>query len=986
MSALGWQQLIPPASFYRGAARYPIDAYSEFMPPPCLCWKAYDGEAPDPQLFDPADPWGWYISEYEEANELRPGFEQIARQLVSRVCHTLRGEPAHSISRRLLDDNFYWSKELTEQAGKLKHERCVVLMPLALSRSQDDKGRIRWTLYGCSEQGPGKAFWKSFVTAPDTPGSADQGPNFITNLLRTVYGEKLDKPDDLHRVGFGILPQLQAPLPFWDEVLPAWATPFVVSEQAPVSGLKYLLTFRPYALLPEPMRHAYLKGELHLLPCPASLTFWGSPRFQRLHQELPLGLQAPLMLPLMRHLGPGGVRIPQAGLLHEPGSQGTKSTHPELVKNTYQRTHRWDKVLRDQDELTLLDRREDKLLHVLFSNIPDDLGLYDKPMARNVQLWTNGGELLLDGPSATPEEIKQARHTIEAGGVFGYRFLFPAMRVGVHEIYWNRPLAAYHCAETDKPALLTDAPLGYFTAYETVAAPVGDGLSELGFRSTFRVSEPALEKPVELWPRLHHRPLPTATVPLYHHAGKGPTTGRNIRKLFDAYHRRGQIPLPRTFARQLLTLPHGETLDQWLDTLRASELCDPVSALLEPEPTMLPRRKRAKTPDSLTFSRTAKRSFELTYWKTIAALAEGAFLNKNNADCVLDAVTQRMLPRPDRELDALGDYLLDYYCKRLAAAKVEGALAGELPFRWTTDFDYSWMGGWRMNQERAAERNLLMMIPGKDRSRAVIMADHYDTAYMADRYEKEYGGKGARVSACGADDNHSATAALMLAAPIFLDLSKKGQLGCDVWLIHLTGEEFPADCLGARHLTQALIEGTLKLHVPASEPVDLSSVRVQGVYVSDMIAHNNDHERDVFQMAPGTSRTSLWLAEQAGLATAIWNESVPAWNQSSERKDRPRGRRSPYGNAIPEVAPHLALDGQVRPVTDPRSTLYNTDGQVFSDAGVPVVLFMENYDINREGYHDTHDTMANIDLDYGAAVAAIVIESVARAATISPNR
>jgi len=36
------------------------------------------------------------------------------------------------------------------------------------------------------------------------------------------------------------------------------------------------------------------------------------------------------------------------------------------------------------------------------------------------------------------------------------------------------------------------------------------------------------------------------------------------------------------------------------------------------------------------------------------------------------------------------------------------------------------------------------------------------------------------------------------------------------------------------------------------------------------------------------------------------------------------------------------------------------------------------------GYHDTHDTMANIDLDYGAALAAITIESVARAATEKP--
>jgi hypothetical protein len=48
---------------------------------------------------------------------------------------------------------------------------------------------------------------------------------------------------------------------------------------------------------------------------------------------------------------------------------------------------------------------------------------------------------------------------------------------------------------------------------------------------------------------------------------------------------------------------------------------------------------------------------------------------------------------------------------------------------------------------------------------------------------------------------------------------------------------------------------------------------------------------------------------------------------------------------------------------------------------VPVVLFMENYDIERVGYHDTHDNMTNINLDYGAALAAITIESVARAAT-----
>src|SRR5262249_51957127 len=154
------------------------------------------------------------------------------------------------------------------------------------------------------------------------------------------------------------------------------------------------------------------------------------------------------------------------------------------------------------------------------------------------------------------------------------------------------------------------------------------------------------------------------------------------------------------------------------------------------------------------------------------------YLNKNNADCVRDPVTQRLLPYHDRHLDELGDHLLDYYRKEITSARMgRKALAGSLPFRWSTDFDYSWMGGWLRNQEAPSERNLLVVIPGKDRSRAVIMADHYDTAYMHDRYDEE---GGPRLAACGADDNHSATVALMLAAPIFLQMSKEGKLGCDV--------------------------------------------------------------------------------------------------------------------------------------------------------------------------------------------------------------
>src|SRR5262249_31577487 len=153
-------------------------------------------------------------------------------------------------------------------------------------------------------------------------------------------------------------------------------------------------------------------------------------------------------------------------------------------------------------------------------------------------------------------------------------------------------------------------------------------------------------------------------------------------------------------------------------------------------------------------------------------------------------------------------------------------------------------------------------------------------------------------------------------------------------------------------------------------------VEVRGVYVLDMIAHNNVHDRDVFQISPGTGRKSMWLAYQAHVANELWNASAAFWDQEAARRGCHRGQRGHDPATGPAVALHPHLHGEVRPSYDPRSTLYNTDGQIFSDAGIPVVLFMENYDIHRDGYHDSHDTMENIDLDYGAGLCAITIETV----------
>lgn len=305
MSSTGWKQLIPEASVFRGKGRFPIDAYSEFMPPPRLGWKPYTAESPGLQLFDAEDPWGWHVSEYEEHNELQPGLAQVACQVVHKIRHLLHGDHTHGPPSRMLADNLAWPPELARQAGKLDHDRCVVLLPLALSRTQDDKGRVRWTLLGGSEQGPGKAFWKSFHSGPGTPGPEHQGPDFLCHLLRTVYQEQVDTVADLKKIGFRILPLGEPIVDFWEEGrLPPWAQALTLGDPPSATGVKYLLTFRPFSKLPDNVQKAYLKGKLHLLPTPASLIFWACPHYLQLHRELPLGLQVPLLYTVARHRAP----------------------------------------------------------------------------------------------------------------------------------------------------------------------------------------------------------------------------------------------------------------------------------------------------------------------------------------------------------------------------------------------------------------------------------------------------------------------------------------------------------------------------------------------------------------------------------------------------------------------------------------------------------------------------------------------------------
>jgi hypothetical protein len=963
-----------------GKGSFPLPAYSEFMPPPRLGRKPYGERESLP--FSDDDPYGWAVTEIEEEYELRPGLEHLAVEIVGALVRLGRGKPEFRIpghKGRNLIDNPYCPPEFLAQTGKLTREHYVVFLPLALSRTQDDKGRVRWTFFGSSEQGPEQAFWKGFYSAPGRELPENESLVFLLRLLSQVYGEPVAGPAGLRSAGFRILPSDPNPrFPYWRAApLPSWTGPLTVDAAASFEDVRYLLTFRPFASLPETVRRRYFSGELGLLPYPGSLVFWGEPDYIRLQEKLPLAMQIPLLRLAARRGAPGGLRIPQSGWFYEEGSAHMPADiHEGLLVNTYKRTSRWNRVHRHEDDVAL-SRLEDKVARVLFSNALDALGLYGKPMARNCQLWTEDSRLLLDGPNASAEEVRRTGEVVAWGGLFRYRFEFPAMRVGRYAVYWQRPLAAYWSEEESRAQMLPDAPLGCLAAY--------------------RADSPDPSRPIWLWPRLLRREPYLWALRNYdrlreHYACQTPL---NIQALLDAFDVLGGRPLQRDFARHMLRLAEGESLETWLSSLaaRADEpdqgraVQHAVERVLEPpgpasgaggaEDAAL-----SDSQDSLTFDETATRAFEERFWNDISVLSHGRYVNKDNADCVQDPPTLARLVHRHRDLEALGDYLIGRHRQAIRDAGMEGkAVCGEIPFQWKTDFDFSLFGGWKDNQEgRTCERDILVVVPGKNRREAVVLADHYDTAYMEDVYDKSRGGTGARIAAAGADDNHSATATLLQALPVFLKLAKAGRLERDVWLLHLTGEEFPADCMGARHFCRALVEGTLAMRGDDGRSGDLSEIKVAGIFIMDMIAHNRDSEKNVFQISPGPGGASLELSRHAFMSNRLWNARAESWNRSVERRGRGRGKRSADGLRIPDMALYPRLRGEIRTADNPLSSLFNTDGQIFSDVGVPVVLFMEDYDIDRTGYHDTRDTMKNIDLDYGAALAAIAIEAAARAA------
>ena len=632
---IGWKKMIKGHPWFNCDGCYPLPAYSEFMPAPKLGCKPYS--KPDYRILSEDDPYGWKISEMEEEYELKPGIEHLGQQIMSNIIKLGKGLHQDLISGHggeNLRNNPFWPPELSAHAGSLSHERFVTLLPLMLSRTQDDKGRIIWTFFGNSIHDPEKTFWKSFFSAPGIEITEKVSISFFTDLISEAYGITLNGKSSLFDTGFRIMPTEGTQLP-------QWTKEFIINNNSSFENVKYLLTFKPFGILPESVKQKYLNGLLALLPFPGSLVFWGMEGYLKLKKELPVTGQIPLLNLVARNRGIGGLRVTQSGWLHEPHPGSVKHiVNENIIKDTFHRTHRWERVHRYQSELNEVGHKI-KLIKALFSTEAEAMGLYNKPLASNSQIWNHKFELLLDGPSAKRNKIIDVEKVLANGGLFGYRFFYPPMRMGRHDIYLHRPLVAFTSSNTEFITIKAESLSGYLTAYNE--------------------EDKEMINPVELWPRMLKRELYLSALHDFntHNDHYAHQTSFNIISLFESWETQNRKPLTRSLAYSLLNISKHKSLEQWLDELeihaasheKSVKMRNAIEKIIEPSEIEL-------LPESLTYATTATRKFEENWWNDIKFLAHGEFVYKDNADIMKDEITLHQVHKRSRDIELVGDYFL----------------------------------------------------------------------------------------------------------------------------------------------------------------------------------------------------------------------------------------------------------------------------------------------------------------------------------------
>ena len=401
-----------------------------------------------PDLFDADDPFGWQVNEFEE--ELRaaagpaPGRPASARQAGS-ACSTAtrtpgcRGPPARE--SRTGRPNWPASRSCRTSAAS-----SCCRWPCRAPRTTRAASAGRCS--AAASRGRAGPFWRSFFTAPESSDRPRRAGVLLPAAARGLRRRRSTEPTGCRGPASASCRTTSRRFPWWSEGAAAWAEPFLLATR-PRSRRQVPAHVPPV----RPAARGGAEGVPRRPAVPAAVPrqpglLGGRRRTGSSASELPLAMQ----IPLLHAVDPARVadRLPRpaGGLLpraeRRPARRRASTPAPAehlppdapLGQGPPRpgRPGRWP-------------ARRTTLLHVLFSTIPDDLDLYDKPMARNVQLWTRATPSCCSTARTPRRRTSSARmRTVEAGGLFGYRFLFPAMRVGRHEVYWHRPLVAYRDA------------------------------------------------------------------------------------------------------------------------------------------------------------------------------------------------------------------------------------------------------------------------------------------------------------------------------------------------------------------------------------------------------------------------------------------------------------------------------------------------------------------------------------------------------------
>ena len=298
-------------------------------------------------------PCGWHVTEYEEALELQPGMTMIAQELVHIAKRLGAGDPCHGIAA----EEAGWQSVLAGRSAKCRGREntsgYVILRRWPSRRRKTTRAASAGRFLAAASAGPGKAFWKSFYTAPRREVPRQWSEGFVRRLLAAAYGEKPAALADLRKAGFRVYTNPAAALlPSWkEEPLPKWTEPYRW-EKGTLRGVRYLLTFCPWKFLPAARPQGVSGGRValaavsrqsRLLRCAALLEAPG--------RAAAGDASAACLHSLFRHEAPHSIRIPQSGWLHEklPGNGHEPHLHGP-VRDTFRRSHRWQRIHRHEDD------------------------------------------------------------------------------------------------------------------------------------------------------------------------------------------------------------------------------------------------------------------------------------------------------------------------------------------------------------------------------------------------------------------------------------------------------------------------------------------------------------------------------------------------------------------------------------------------------------------------------------------------------------